>query len=279
LKQCYLIGYPVKHSMSPLMHNYAFKEQGLDYKYSLKDVPPEKLKDAVDSLREPDVIGANVTIPHKSKIIGYLDEVTAEADNIGAVNKIIKKNDTLIGTNTDASGGVRAIKEVYEKLDRAKVLILGAGGASRALSYKLAPKVSRLTILNRTRRKALDLAEYLSEKTGVQVKGGGLEELEKRIKEADILINATSVGMSPNTQRSPVPTEFLHSDLLVYDLVYNPMETRLLREAKEKGCKVLSGVKMLVYQGAIAYEMWTGRQPPVEQMIKVVQEALGGKTV
>jgi shikimate dehydrogenase len=261
------------------MHNYAFREQGLDYEYSLKEVPPDRLKDAVESLREPDVIGANVTIPHKKKITGYLDEVTPEAGNIGAVNTVFKKKETLIGTNTDASGGIRALKEVYEDLGRAIVLILGAGGASRALSYKLAPNVSELTILNRTGSKALDLAEYLTEKTGVQVIGGGLEELEKRIKETDILINATPVGMNTNKQSSPVPSEVLHSDLLVYDLVYNPVKTKLLKEAEKKGCKVLSGVKMLVYQGALAYEIWTGRQPPVEEMIAVVEEALGGNSV
>jgi shikimate dehydrogenase len=261
------------------MHNYAFREQGLDYEYNLKEVPPDRLKEAVESLREPDVSGANVTIPHKKKIIEYLDEVTSEACNIGAVNTIIKNKNTLTGTNTDASGGIRALKEVYEELERAKVVILGAGGASRALSYKLAPKVSELTILNRTGKKALNLAEYLSEKTGAQIIGGGLEELEKRIKGTDILINATPVGMNPKIECSPVPAEFLHSDLLVYDLVYNPVETKLLREAKKKGCKILSGVKMLVYQGALAYEMWTGRQPPVEEMIAVVEEALGGKSV
>jgi shikimate dehydrogenase len=265
--------------MSPLIHNAAFREQGLDYRYSLKPVLPGTLEDAINLLREPEVIGANVTIPYKSHVMKYLDDNTTEAENIGAVNTIVKKDGNLVGKNTDAIGGVKALEEEYDGIELAEVTIIGAGGASKALSYNLAPKVKKLTILNRTKTKSSVLARYLMEKTkNRNVYGGGLEELQKHLEGTDILINATPVGMEPRTDRSPIPAEYLHKNLLVYELVYNPIETKLLRDAKQKGGRVLSGVKMLVYQGALAYEMWTGHKPPVDLMLKVVQEALGGDT-
>jgi shikimate dehydrogenase len=260
------------------MQNTAFREQNLSYTYCLKPVPSSSLGTAVNSLREDTVLGANVTIPHKKDILVYLDQVSKEAIDIGAVNTIVKNKDALIGENTDASGGLKALEEEYSDLENARVIVIGAGGASRALSYGLAQKVSKLTILNRTQGKAEELATYLSEKIVSKVESGGLDDLKKSIEEADILINATSLGMKPNMERSPVPSEYLHDGLLVYDLVYNPMETKLLREAKMRGARVLSGVKMLVYQGALSYEMWTGYKPPVKLMLKVVQEALGGNS-
>lgn len=277
MKRCYLLGYPVKHSMSAIMHNAAFREHGLDYTYILRDVPPESLEEAVDTLRKQCVIGANVTIPHKSTIIEFLDEVTPEAGAIGAVNTVVKHCGVLRGDNTDARGGIKALEEVYGELEKAVVLVLGAGGAARAIVYKLAPVVAELTVLNRTAGKAMELAEHVKEITGARVKGGGVRELEEAVRCSDILINATPVGMKPGVQCSPVPREFLHGGLLVYDLVYNPLETRLLREAKNCDARTLSGVKMLAYQGALAYEMWTGLDPPLELMVKVVQNALGGE--
>lgn len=274
MKHCYLIGYPVEHSLSPLMQNAAFRERGIDYIYSLKSVEPASLAYAINHLRVPEVIGANVTIPYKSDVMQYLDYSTTEAKDIGAVNTIVKKDNELFGANTDAIGGVKALEEEYDRLETAKVLIIGAGGASKALSYNLASKVKCLTILNRTETKSSSLAQYLTEKKGKEVYSGGLEDLQEHAEEADILINTTPLGMKPVYDKSPVPAEYLHKDLLVYDLVYNPMETKLLRDAKQKGARVLSGVKMLVYQGALAYEIWTGHEPPVDLMLKVVQEAL-----
>jgi shikimate dehydrogenase len=264
--------------MSPLMHNAAFREMGIDYCYSLKSVEPGSLEYAVNHLRAPEVIGANVTIPYKSDVMVYLDYITTEAKDIGAVNAIVKKDDELVGANTDASGGVKALEEEYDRLETANVIIIGAGGASKALSYNLASKVKKLTILNRNDTKSSELARYLTEKLDRMVLSGGLDDLQKHVKEADILINATPLGMKPVYDISPIPAEYLHKDLMVYDLVYNPMETKLLRDAKQKGARVLSGVKMLVYQGALAYEMWTGLKPPVNLMLKVVQEALRGDT-
>jgi shikimate dehydrogenase len=263
--------------MSAIMHNAAFQEQGLDYNYSLKMVPAESLEEAVNKLRTPDVLGANVTIPHKSTILRYLDEITPEAKMIGAVNTIIKRKDTLIGINTDASGGVQALKEVNLDLDNARIVILGAGGAARALTYKLAPIVAKIKIINRTYEKAFNIAKEMKEKKVALIDSGGINDLEESIKKSNILINATPLGMYPKTHISPVPSEFLHRGLLVFDLVYNPIETKLIREAKMIGARVLSGVKMLVYQGAIAYKKWTGLNPPIGLMIKVVEDALGVK--
>jgi shikimate dehydrogenase len=262
--------------MSPIMHNAAFKIQGLPYRYMVKLVHPDNLEEVVESLRCPEILGANVTIPYKTEIMKYLDHISNTANEIRAVNTVINRNGILHGTNTDAEAGVRALEEEYGAIINCRILVLGAGGAARAITYKLAEKTDKLTILNRSLGKAKELAGYLNEMKGAHVDYGSLDELESKIRSTEILINATSLGMYPDIDITPVKHELLHRDLMVYDLIYNPIETRLLKEAREAEAMTLSGVKMLVYQGALAYKKWTGQIPPEDYMLRIVTEALGG---
>ncbi|MFQ6075476.1 MAG: shikimate dehydrogenase, partial [Candidatus Bathyarchaeia archaeon] len=231
--QCYLIGYPVEHSLSPIMHNTAFRRLGIDYRYEAVPVEPEYLGDFVEgTLRKSEVRGANVTIPYKVEVIKYLDEVDQEAAEIGAVNTIVNDEGSLKGYNTDGIGALRALKEAYGELEGRKVVLLGAGGAARAIAYHLVGEVEVLVILNRTEGKALKLMEELRERQRglrVKVEGAGFSEdrLEEELSDADVVINATSVGMHPNVGQTSIPKELLNDRITVYDIVYNPLWTRL----------------------------------------------------
>ena len=278
---CYLIGYPVGHSMSAVMHNAAFMELGLDFAYQLLEVRPEDLEKAVsETLRASDVRGANVTIPHKVSVMGYLDEIDLEAVRIGAVNTIVNDGGRLKGYNTDGIGALRAIGERYGDLRGARAVILGAGGAARAISYKLAENVSEVRILNRTPSRAEALSDYLSSlrECRAEISSDDLsrDSIRASLEGADILVNTTPLGMHPDTEASPVDQDLLRPGLLVFDAVYNPPTTRLLREAEASGSRVLTGVSMLVYQGVAAFELWTGREAPEAVMMESVFDALGG---
>jgi shikimate dehydrogenase len=265
----YLLGYPVGHSVSPPMHNAAFNELDLPYKYSLLETPPEKLGETVQSLRENIFGGASVTIPHKIEIIKYMDTLADSAKRIGAVNTIENHGGRLIGHNTDAIGGVKALTEKYGELSESRVVLLGAGGAARALAQELAPKVSELVILNRSADKAERLARELSGNTV----GAGLCE-QRVVKTADIVINATSVGIAPNVSESPIDAVYLRKGQLVYDIIYNPIKTRLLRDAEKAGAETLGGLWMLVYQGVEAFKIWTDIEPNAETMYRAALRVL-----
>jgi len=278
---CYLIGYPVGHSMSAVMHNAAFMELGLDFAYHLLEVRPEDLEKAVsETLRASDVRGANVTIPHKVSVMGYLDEIDLEAVRIGAVNTIVNDGGRLKGYNTDGIGALRAIRERYGDLRGARAVILGAGGAARAISYKLAENVSEVRILNWTPSCAEALSDYLSSlrECRAEISSDDLsrDSIRASLEGADILVNTTPLGMHPDTEASPVDPDLLRPGLLVFDAVYNPPTTRLLREAEASGSRVLTGVSMLVYQGVAAFELWTGREAPEAVMRESGLDARGG---
>ena len=275
-KVCALIGDPVEHTMSPPMHNAAFSERALDYIYLPFRVRADDLANAVNGLKALNVRGFNVTIPHKVTVIRLLDSLDPIAEKIGAVNTVVNDGGRLIGYNTDATGFLRALLEQGVEPDGKNIVILGAGGASRAISYILADREARLTILNRRLELdwAIDLAGRLREDFGREVLALELnsDNLSGILTEAQILINATSVGMTPDAGLSPVPAEFLKSGLVVVDIVYNPVRTRLLREAGAAGARTVSGVDMLIWQGALAFEKWTGQQAPLDLMrIKVVE--------
>lgn len=281
MKACYLIGHPVGHSMSPAMHNAAFKELGLDYRYEAVSVEPERLTDFLNGvLRRPTVRGANVTIPHKISVMRAIDVVDEAAAMIGAVNTVVNDGGVLKGYNTDGAGALRALEGSIGELRGRRVLLLGAGGAARAVAYVIAREAEALTILNRTPRRAVELAEALREKVEhrVDISAAAFDEthLRRELERADILINATPMGMHPDVGETPVPRHLLHGRLLVFDLVYNPPRTRLLREAEDAGAETLSGVEMLVYQGAEAFLLWTGKRAPVDLMLRVVRRELGG---
>ena len=281
MRVCYLLGYPVGHSMSAVMHNAAFQELGLDYRYELKSVPPEELGALVASeLRRTDIAGGSVTIPHKLAIIEHLDGVDPSALRIGAVNTIVNEDGRLKGYNTDGTGALMGLTEAYGRVEEARVVMVGAGGAARAIGYHLSTAVRELTIANRTLERAEELATSLSANPECRATVRSIplerETLRAAIEEADTLVNGTPLGMHPRTNDTPVQKEMLHPGLLVFDMVYNPIKTRLLREAEEAGAATLPGVNMLVYQGATAFKMWTGEDPPVETMKAAVVGALRG---
>jgi len=265
---CAIIGDPVEHSLSPVMHNAAFKELGLNLVYVAFTVTRNELKEAISSARSLGMRGLNVTMPHKNAVINYLDETDSTAKAIGAVNTILNDKGKLIGYNTDGIGAMRALKENGISPDGKKMLLLGAGGAAKAIAFQAAQEVEELVILNRTSEKAEKLAELLRKKFGNKVKGRTLsaEVLTKEMKTTDILVNATSVGMHPDVNRSPVPSDLLRSGLCVMDIIYNPLETKLVTDANTVGAKVVLGIEMLLYQGAVAFEIWTNSPAPVEVM-------------
>ena len=264
---CGLIGDPVEHSVSPVMHNAAFSSLGLDYIYLPFRVEKGQLAKAIDGVRALNIGGLNVTIPHKVAVIPLLDELETLAERIGAVNTIVNDNGHLKGYNTDASGFVKALLERGIEPQGKKIVILGAGGASRAISFTLAERDADLAILNRQLEIdwAVELASSISRFLGKEIKALELNEqnLSAVLKDADILVNATSVGMSPNSDETPVPAKLLKAGLVVFDIVYNPIKTRLLTEAEVAGAETIDGLDMLVWQGALAFEMWTGVKAPV----------------
>jgi len=271
-KICALIGDPVEHTMSPAMHNAAYRKLGLDYIYIPFRVKPEQLVPAVDGLRALNVSGFNVTIPHKVSIIPMLDGLDPLAEKIGAVNTVVNNDGELRGYNTDADGFIRALLERGVEPGGKNIVVLGAGGASRAITYNLAERGAHLTILNRQLELdwAEDIAELIKEDFGRAVRVLELrdEYLAEALERADILVNATSVGMSPAGDESPVPAGLLKDSLIVFDIVYNPMTTRLLREAKAAGARTIGGIDMLAWQGALAFEKWTGQSAPLDLMRK-----------
>lgn len=274
-----LLGNPVEHSLSPLIQNAAFQSLALNCVYLAFCVKSKELMSIIDVFRKLRIPGFNVTIPHKVSIMKYLDKVESRASSIGAVNTVVNIKDKLIGYNTDGAGALVALKESCIDPFEKKVVILGAGGAARALSFYIAPLVKSLVLLNRTGSSAETLATNLCERFNVDsifgrklTKGVLLEEL----RDVDILINATSVGMYPKIDETLVDKTLLRQEMTVFDIVYNPFETRLLKDAKAAGAKIINGMKMLVYQGALAFEIWTGKKPPIDVMIKALAEALEG---
>ena len=265
---CAIIGDPVEHSLSPAMHNAAFRKLGLNLVYLAFKVTKNELKDAISGARSLGLRGLNVTMPHKNAVIKYLDEIDSKAKAIGAVNTILNNQGKLIGYNTDGNGAMIALKENGIYPEEKKMLILGAGGAAKAIAFQAAQEVEELVILNRTSEKAEQLAELLCKKFGKKVKGVKLsaEVLKEEMKTTDILVNATSVGMHPDVNRSPVPSDLLRRDLCVMDIIYNPLETKLVKDAKSVGAKVVLGLEMLLYQGAVAFEIWTNCPAPVDVM-------------
>ncbi len=258
MKRTFLLGYPVAHSLSPQLHNAAFRALGMDWKYELLETPHHQLAQAVDRLRKDDCGGANVTLPHKETITKWLDQLGDSARQVGAVNTIVKRDGKLIGENTDMAGFMRALDDARVNPRGAQVIILGAGGAARAVAFALASAgISRLTIVNRTASRAQELGERLQRHhPGLALEVNRRDDLGN----ADIIVNATSVGMVPNVAESPLPKEYrVPRGAVAFDLVYNPAETRFLIEARDAGAKTIGGMGMLAHQGAVAFKLWTGR--------------------
>ena len=269
-----LIGHPVEHSFSPPMHNAAFGALGMDYAYVAFDVDPLNLKSAIEGAKSLNIKGFNVTIPHKIEVMKHLDDIDDVAGLIGAVNTIDFKN--MKGYNTDGIGAVKAIEEVTSIKDK-NVVVAGAGGASRAISFYIAKYgAETLTILNRNVEKADSLAgDVLDSDLIGDVKSDSISEIRSYIDDADILIDTTPVGMHPNVDAEPiVAAEDMHDNLTVFDAVYNPNETVLIKEALNAGAKPVYGIKMLLYQGVESFKIWTGREPPVDVMEDALRKTL-----
>jgi len=269
-----LLGHPVHHSQSPVMHNAAFTAKKLPFAYAAFDVAPEALNDAVKGIRALSLRGVNVTIPHKVAIVPLLDEIDPLAKRIGAVNTVVNENGRLIGYNTDGNGYVRSLlEETNITLVNQVVVLIGAGGAARAVACTLAEHgVKEIRIVNRSREKAQVLAELLSSSVTASVID--LQQAGEAIQGASLLINTTSIGMYPHVEEMPVAAEWLRPDLVVSDLIYNPLETKLLQTAKALGAKTHSGVGMFINQGALAFELWTGSTAPTELMRETVLRQL-----
>jgi shikimate dehydrogenase len=254
-----LFGYPVEHTLSPAMHNAAFKALGLDYCYVPFPVHPDYLEGAVRAIRALNLSGVNVTVPHKEKVIKFLDEVNEEASFIGAVNTIVNSGGRLIGYNTDGRGFMQSLFEGGISIEDRDILIIGAGGASRAISYYLSQKTKTLYLYDIDKEKIEKLVQDFKK---IRKNVSSIEDIAS-IERFHIIINATPLGLK---KEDPLPfdTVLLRRGQTVCDLIYK--KTRLLEEVSKKGCATLNGMGMLLWQGVFAFELWTGKKPPVEVM-------------
>ena len=273
-KQLGVIGYPLSHTLSPVFQQAAFDYHAIPATYSAWPTAPECLAETVERLRGAEYLGFNITIPHKRRMLDLVNEVDGMARNIGAVNTVVNRGGSLTGYNTDAYGFVESLKAKADFEPRGKtVLLLGAGGAARAAAYALAGEgVERLTIANRT----VSRAESLAEDVGQLLRRVDATPLDGVSGDADLIVNSTSVGMasSDGAGRTPLGAGSIARDALAYDMVYTPAETPFLHCAREAGARVLGGLWMLIYQGAAAFELWTGKHAPVDVMYRAAQQAL-----
>lgn len=267
-----LLGYPVHHSMSPAMHNDQFQRLNIAAQYEAKAVEPEQLAEVVTQLRKDGALGFNVTIPHKEAIIPLLDRIDPLAQAIGAVNTVVREGAELVGYNTDGLGFYRSLMEAAE-LDKTKpVLLIGAGGAARAIYYTLvAEGFTHIDIANRNVKRAQQLLIADSSLTS-----HALALSEVNVEPYHCIIQTTAVGMYPNVAETPLSLACLRAGTVVADIVYNPLETTFLREAKERGATVVNGVGMFVYQGLLAFEKWLKCTPDATMMKQLVLAKLGG---
>jgi shikimate dehydrogenase len=270
---CGLIGNPVEHSLSPAIHNAAFQKLGLNFVYLAFRV--EAIGDAIKGLRAlGNFRGASVTIPHKVAAVPFLDSVEPTASHIGAINTIVAAGGVLTGYNTDATGALRALRESGVALNGRQVVMLGSGGAARAIAFALGAEtgIDHLTILGIDEQERAVLVRDLRSKTGMAVQESLLDEgmLRKVLPDTHVLIHCTPIGMSPKVHQTSVPATLLHPGLTVMDIVYNPRDTQLLKDAKAAGCRVIPGLEMFLYQAAAQFELWTNQAAPVDVMRKVL---------
>jgi shikimate dehydrogenase len=282
LRQLGILGYPIGQSLSPVMHNQAFGHQQMNCRYSAFAVPPEALAEAIAGIRALGFLGINLTIPHKEAVMPLLDEVSPTARHVGAVNTVVNRKGRLVGYNTDGWGFISSLEEAGVRPAGRHAVVLGAGGASRAVAVHLAMAgVESLTISNRTRERAEAVAEAASASNPLlsarAVQAGSAAE-RASLSRAELVVNCTPLGMGPGYLDQTPLTEIalLPVTAVVYDTVYHPTQTRLLREARCRGLLAIEGLGMLVHQGACAWEYWFGRRGPVAVMQAAVRSALEG---
>ncbi len=274
-----VIGWPVQHSLSPPMHNAAFRALGLNWVYVAFAVPPDNVGTAIAGMRALGLRGLNVTIPHKAAVVSHLDDISPTSRQLGVVNTIVNSDGHLRGDSTDGAGFIRALAEAGESVTDNRVVLIGAGGSARAVALAAAQEQpEELVIVDRTPQRAVELAELVRAAGGpAAVRAIALDstEVARIVSSADVIIDSTPVGMYPHADVAPVVSaEWLRPGQLVCDLTYNPRDTVLLKAAREAGARVLDGTGMLVHQGAIAFEQWTGEEAPVEVMRLALLAAL-----
>jgi len=276
---CVVIGEPIEHTASPAIHNAAFDKMGLDYLFVAFRVKNEDLGKAIDGMRAFGIRGLSVTVPHKVSVIPFMDNLDSLAQKIEAVNTVVNENGLLTGYNTDADGFLKALCAKGIEPQGMRFAVLGAGGAARAICFALAESgAKRIIILNRLSglKRAESLALRVSEFSSAEIRA--LELTDKNtadvLKNVDAVVNATTLGMSPEIGQTPIRTEILRAGLVVIDIIYNPLTTRLLQEAEQKGARIINGLEMLVCQGASAFELWTGVQAPVDVMREAAAKEL-----
>lgn len=276
-----LLGNPLGHSISPPMHNRVFEKLGMDYCYMPVEVTEKNLQKVFLGLSQMNVAGFNVTIPHKINIIQHLDELDPLAATIGAVNTICLKDGKTKGYNTDGEGFIRSLEEeTHSTVKGKRFFLLGCGGAARGIAMTLAfHDAQKIYIHNRTAEKADKLVDEINVKLRpcAEVIGFSKESQKRAIDDCDVLVNTTSLGMHPHEDVLPIDESLLSPHLIVVDIVYNPLMTRLLKTAKEKGCTIVPGLGMLIYQGAEAFKLFTGIEPLVEEMSEVVHSLMASK--
>lgn len=273
-----LLGNPIGHSVSPLIQNMAFEKMGLNYIYMPFELRDDQLERALCSFDCFRIAGANVTVPYKTEVMRYLDRIDKKAELIGAVNVISCEDGILIGYNTDGDGFIRSLKENAGIDPKGlNALIIGSGGAARAIAFSLVMKgASRVYISNRTYERAAKLADSINSMS----KGKAVpihlshDDLKDASVRSDIIVNATTVGMCPNTEARPIPSDIISRDQIVCDAVYNPLMTGILKDAADKGCDVLTGLGMLIYQAIESFRIWTGMEPDYEELYEVAYESL-----
>lgn len=280
-----LIGHPIKHSYSPFIQNFALEQMNLDYVYLPFDVPSENLKAAVNGVLALGLKGLNVTLPHKEKIIKYLDEVSEEASIIGAVNTIVNDHGKLMGYNTDAYGILETLLPYKEKISSSRATVIGAGGSARAVIYTLLRyfKPEEINIINRTQQKADTLANDFA----LKMRYDFFHTFElfppdnvETLKNSSLIVNATTLGMYPEVEDTITDIDDSFNDeQIVFDLIYNPTKTKFLKTAEMQGANVVGGLKMLISQAAKSFELWTGVEMPVEIIFDSLQEYIKQQNV
>lgn len=276
-----LIGYPVEHSKSPLMHNTSFEALGLDWTYKLFEVKEDEVEEAFGDLKALGVVGFNCTMPDKIKAFELADEVSTESRLIGAANTIVNKDGKFVAYNTDGVGFVNALRENGFDVKDKTITILGSGGAASAIIVQCAidgaKEINILSIKDSFWNKAQELVNNVIEETRTNIKLIEMTDtsIEECIERSDLLCNATPVGMAPNEEGCLINnSELLRTDLVVVDIIYNPLETKLYKMAKVNGCKVLNGIEMLIHQGAASFELWTGKKMPIDKVREKVYKSL-----
>ncbi len=273
-----VIGHPIKHSHSPMMHNYAFHKGELDFVYLPFDIASTNLKDALKGMMALGIKGFNVTVPHKERIIEYLDELSDSAKIVNAVNTVVNENGKLYGYNTDVNGIIETLAKYKDDISGKTVSIIGAGGAARAVIYTLINSfnVKKINIINRTVERAESLKDYFSSKMLFEkIKTYELvpPDVTGIFSKSKLIVNASSIGMHPDEDDSPttIPESF-NKKQIIFDVVYNPRKTKLLSIAESQGATVINGLNMFVEQGAKAFELWTGEKMPVEDIAKILDK-------